>query len=196
MSSPEQPRLAGGERAELSAIACAAVVAAARGERYSLPSPPAGALAAPGASFVTLHRDDGALRGCIGSIEPRRPLAEDVAANARAAALDDGRFAPVGADELSRMLLEISLLSPLTPLVVDSRPALLAALRRGVDGLLIDDGVRRATFLPSVWQQLPEADRFLSQLERKAGLPVGGWPRGLRVFRYTTERFPAVPVAV
>lgn len=194
MRSPDRPRLAADERNELSAIACGAVVAAVRGERFSWPPAEAGALAAPGASFVTLHRNDGALRGCIGSIEARRPLATDVAANARAAALEDSRFEPVDVGELAELMLEVSVLSPLTPLAAASRAELLAALRRGVDGLLLEAGARRATFLPSVWEQLPEAERFLAQLERKAGLPVGGWPRGLRVFRYTTEALPAVAV--
>jgi AmmeMemoRadiSam system protein A len=179
------------ERAALGRIARAALVAAVE-PRPGRPGvdPPAALprLARPGASFVTLHAG-GELRGCIGSIEPRRPLAEDVAVNARAAALEDPRFAPVGPDELAGLELEISVLSPLEPIAARSRAELLATLRPGVDGLLITDGSSRATFLPAVWGQLPAPAEFLAQLERKAGLPAGGWSPTARFARYRVESF-------
>jgi AmmeMemoRadiSam system protein A len=187
--------LTAAERDRLVAIGRAALVAAVRDDNYAPPSPLTGRLGAPGASFVTLHVGAGELRGCIGSLAPRRPLAEDVAANARAAAREDLRFAPVGAHELDGLSFEISLLSPLAPLAVASRRELLAALRPGVDGLVLDDGERRATFLPAVWAELPEPERFLAQLERKAGLPAGGWSRALRAWRYTAVSLPAANAA-
>lgn len=188
------PVLDAGERAGLLAIGRAALVAAVR-ERPYVPPPCAGRLAAPGASFVTLRGGDGALRGCIGSLEPCRPLAEDVAANTRAAARDDLRFDPVGVDELARLTFEISLLSALSPLAVATRRELVAALRPGVDGLLLDDGDRRATFLPGVWEQLPEPELFVAQLELKAGLPPGAFPRTLRAWRYAVVSLPPVMAA-
>jgi AmmeMemoRadiSam system protein A len=194
MPSPEgAPELSAGERTELVAVGRAALLAAVGDATYS-PPPLAGRLAAPGASFVTLRRADGGLRGCIGSLEPRRPLAVDVAWNARAAAREDQRFAPVVAAELAGLSFEIALLSPLAPLAARSRRELLAALRPGVDGLLVDDGARRATFLPSVWEELPEPELFLAQLERKAGLAPGGFSRPLRAWRYATASLPLSPV--
>ncbi|HLF55386.1 MAG TPA: AmmeMemoRadiSam system protein A [Thermoanaerobaculia bacterium] len=180
-----------GERRTLAGIACGAIVAAVRARAFRLPAPDGSArLAAPGASFVTLHRG-GELRGCIGSIEPRRALVEDVAANARAAALEDIRFDPVVARELAELEVELSVLSPLSPLSAGSRAELLARLRPGVDGLVLEELHHRATFLPAVWEQLPEPIDFLAQLERKAGLAVGHWSTTLRFWRYAVESFPA-----
>jgi len=144
------------------------------------------ALTAPGASFVTLHRH-GALRGCMGSLEPRRPLAEDVAGNARAAAYLDPRFPPVEPAELAALALEISVLAPAQPLAAASEAELVAALRPGVDGLVLREGARRATYLPSVWSQLPDPQQFVRQLKRKAGLPPDHWSPALRFERYEVE---------
>jgi AmmeMemoRadiSam system protein A len=144
------------------------------------------ALVAPGASFVSLHRR-GALRGCMGSLEARRPLAEDVAGNARAAAFLDPRFPPVEPEELSELELEISVLGPARPLPAASEAELVAALRPGVDGLVLREGGRRATYLPSVWTQLPDAAEFVRQLKRKAGLPPDHWSATLRFDRYEVE---------
>lgn len=176
------------ERATLIRIARAALIDAVAG-RPAAPMPDAlsDRLSAPGASFVTLHAAAGELRGCIGSIEPRRPLAEDVAANARAAALHDHRFQPLTAGELPGLELGISVLSPLEPLPVTSRAELLALLRPGSDGLLLEAGPHRATFLPAVWSQLPTAERFLEQLELKAGLAVGAFSKETRYARYSVE---------
>jgi len=183
-------RLADDERTELAAIARAAVVAAARGEAPPSVLVRAPRLTQPGASFVTLTAR-GELRGCIGSLEPRRSLAEDVAANACAAALDDDRFPPLNASELPDVELEISILSPPRPLPAESRDELLARLRPGVDGLVLRDGWHRATFLPAVWEQLADPELFLSHLERKAGLAPGHWSPTVRFERYEVESFPA-----
>ena len=142
-----------------------------------------GELADPGACFVTLERD-GRLLGCIGSLAPHRPLGIDVAHNAAAAAFDDPRLPPVSWDDLIRLDVHISVLGPLEPLAVSDREQLAALLRPGTHGLLIDDGLHRATFLPSVWSQLPGAGSFLDALWRKAGLPPASWPDRLSVSRY------------
>jgi AmmeMemoRadiSam system protein A len=138
------------------------------------------------ASFVSLHLGP-ELRGCIGSLEARRPLALDVAHNAHAAAFRDPRFPPVSADECKRLSLEISLLTPAEPLAFGSEAELLAQLAPMVDGLILEERGRRGTFLPVVWEMLPEPRDFLAQLKRKAGLPAGYWSDSLRAWRYRTE---------
>jgi len=140
------------------------------------------------ATFVTLH-ENGQLRGCIGTLEAHRPLVEDVADNAFSAAFRDPRFAPVSAAERDRLDLEISVLSPATPMQFDSEQDLLQQLRPGIDGLVLEDGPYRGTFLPSVWEQLPDPVDFLRQLKRKAGLSVDHWSPSLKVSRYVTESF-------
>ncbi len=142
----------------------------------------------PGASFVTLN-EHGRLRGCIGSLEAIRPLVEDVAHNAYAAAFSDPRFPPLQARELCDLDLHISLLWPATPMQFDSEEDLIRQLRPGVDGLILEDGDHRATFLPSVWESLPDAHDFLQHLKLKAGLPADDWPDTIRVSRYVTESF-------
>lgn len=149
--------------------------------------PPALRLAS--ASFVTLQLA-GTLRGCVGELEPRRPLAVSVACNAFAAAFRDPRFGPLRADEASRLELHVSVLSALEPLAAASEQELLAALRPGADGLVLDDGRRRATFLPAVWRTLAEPREFVRALGRKAGLPAEGWPPELRAWRYSVEEIP------
>lgn len=145
-------------------------------------------LAEPRASFVTLERD-GALRGCIGTLEACRPLVADVAHNAWAAAFADPRFPPLDATEYGGIRVHISVLTPPVPLPAASEPELLAALRPDVDGLVLEEiGGRRATFLPAVWAQLPDPREFLSQLKLKAGLPREYWSDTLRFRRYHAER--------
>ncbi len=145
-------------------------------------------LAAPGASFVTLHRQ-GELRGCIGSLEAHRPLVVDVAENAFAAAFRDPRFSPLAVDEFDDLEIEISVLSPPEPMAFTDEADLLRQIRPGVDGLILEDMGRRGTFLPSVWAQLPRREDFLAHLKLKAGLPPGHWSPTVRVWRYTTESF-------
>ncbi len=154
------------------------------------PGPWSAALCESRASFTTLTLG-GELRGCRGTIDARRPLAEDVWANAWASAYEDPRFPPVSVDELPRLELSISVLSPLEEMTVASESALLEALEPGVDGLVLSHGAVRATFLPTVWRQLPDARAFVAQLKHKAGWPAAFWPRDLKAFRYHTESFPA-----
>lgn len=146
------------------------------------------ALRAVRASFVTLHLD-GRLRGCIGSIEARRALVSDVAENAYAAAFRDPRFAPLTGDEYPRVQISVSVLSPLSPIAFASEEELIGRLRPGVDGLVLEAEGHRGTFLPAVWESLPEPRRFLAELKRKAGLPADYWSDAVRVSRYTTESF-------
>jgi uncharacterized protein len=140
------------------------------------------------ATFVTLERHAD-LRGCIGVLDAFRPLVVDVAQNAFAAAFEDPRFPPLRAPEYPELTLKLSVLTPAEPLVFGSEAELLARIRPGIDGLILSDGGRRGTFLPSVWEQLPDPRDFLDHLKRKAGLPLGYWSDSLRVARYGTESF-------
>jgi AmmeMemoRadiSam system protein A len=143
-------------------------------------------LLAPGASFVTL-RIEGALRGCTGTLAATRALVSDVSHNAFRSAYRDPRFSPVDAAEIPRLDVHVAVLSPLVPLPAASEAALLEALRPGVDGLVLREGVRTATFLPAVWESLPNPQSFLAHLREKAGLPAGYWSQSLRFERYTTD---------
>jgi hypothetical protein len=146
------------------------------------------ALRAWGASFVTLRRG-GELRGCIGSLEAERPLALDVARSAHRAATADPRFPAVHPDELDSLSLHVSVLGPLERLHVATREELLAALRPGSDGLVLQQGGRRATFLDSVWEQLRTAEEFVRELERKAGLAADAWRQAVECWRYSAEHW-------
>lgn len=149
---------------------------------------PLPALQARGASFVTLTRN-GALRGCIGSLRPQRPLGDDIVANAIAAATADPRFPPLTLAELGEVSIEVSVLS--APEFIDfaSEDALLAQLRPGEDGLILFSGCRSATFLPQVWAQLPDPRDFLAALKEKAGLPAGRPTANLMAARYTVQKW-------
>ena len=142
----------------------------------------------PAATFVTL-REDGELRGCIGSIDARRPLGQDVAHNARAAASKDPRFAPVGRDEVDALDVEVSLLSAREPFAAASEADALAQLRPGIDGVYLEYGGASATFLPQVWESLPDPLVFLGELRRKAGLSARFWHPDVKLSRYTVEKF-------
>jgi AmmeMemoRadiSam system protein A len=140
------------------------------------------------ASFVTL-RMQGELRGCIGSIDPRRALGDDVAHNARAAAYRDSRFPPVSADERERLQVEVSVLSPRIALEAASEEEALCHLRPGVDGVCLEYQEFQATFLPQVWDSLPDPLDFLCELRRKAQLPMRFWHPAVKLSRYTVEKF-------
>lgn len=140
------------------------------------------------ATFVTLE-SNGRLRGCIGTLAAIRPLIGDVAHNAFAAGFHDPRFLPLSEPELEGLALHISVLSKPEPLEADSEETLLAQLRPGIDGLILTDLNRRSTFLPTVWESLPDPQKFLGQLKMKAGLPPNYWSATLRFQRYTTEIF-------
>jgi hypothetical protein len=141
-----------------------------------------------GATFVTLmlHGD---LRGCIGSIEATRPLGEDVQRNAISAALRDPRFPSLSRGELAEVRFEVSLLSAMIPLDVSTEGELLSVLRPMIDGLVIEWGHHRATFLPSVWEQLPQPREFLRHLKRKAGLREDFWAPEMCCWLYGTEKW-------
>jgi AmmeMemoRadiSam system protein A len=142
----------------------------------------------PGACFVTLTQQ-GKLRGCIGTLEAHRPLLLDVKANARAAAFSDPRFAPLRPDELAYTAIEISLLSAMQPLSFASEADALARLRPNIDGVVFEYGRYRSTFLPQVWEQLPEPRAFLAHLKAKAGLPASFWHDAVQLYRYTVSKF-------
>lgn len=141
-----------------------------------------------GATFVTLTRD-GRLRGCIGSLEAHRPLADDVRGNARAAAFRDPRFPPLSAAEWPGTKVEVSLLTVPEAMTFRDQADALAQLRPGIDGIVLSAGHRRATFLPQVWEQLPEAAAFLAQLKAKAGLPADYWGPDIRLERYAVRKW-------
>ena len=138
------------------------------------------------ASFVTLTIRQ-QLRGCIGTLEAIRPLVKDVVENAFAAAFRDPRFNPVQENEYHDLHYHISILNAPVPMLFDSEADLLSQLRPGVDGLVLEDLGRRGTFLPSVWESLPEPADFFRHLKTKAGLSTAHWSSSLRVQRYTVE---------
>jgi hypothetical protein len=147
------------------------------------------ALRQPGASFVTLtiRRE---LRGCIGTLEAYQPLAEDVREHAAGAALQDYRFPPVNEAELKDVAIEISRLTSPRPLRYNTSQELLERLRPGVDGLILRDGLRRSTFLPQVWEKLPDPADFLDHLCAKMGSSPNIWRyRPLQAFTYQVEEF-------
>ena len=140
------------------------------------------------AAFVTLTMD-GALRGCIGSLSASRALGEDVAANARAAAFQDPRFPKLKREEWPRCRVEVSLLSAPKPIAFADEAELLSLIRPGEDGLILDCDGKRATFLPQVWETLPEKRRFLDGLIEKAGLPADTRLARCKVSRYRVMKF-------
>jgi AmmeMemoRadiSam system protein A len=148
------------------------------------------ALAAAGASFVTLTKR-GELRGCLGALEAYQPLAADVREHAVAAALQDYRFPPVDASEVAELCIEISRLTPPEPLAYTTPEELLTRLRPGLDGVILSaDRWHRATFLPQVWEKVPDPASFLDHLCEKMGLPVDTWrTRHLEVKIYQVEEF-------
>ena len=141
-----------------------------------------------GACFITLEIN-GDLRGCIGSLEARRPLFEDIHANAVAAALHDPRFPPLTTDELANVNIEVSLLSPMQKLDVQSEEETIAKLRPGEDGVVFQYKNRKSTFLPQVWEQLSDAHHFLAHLRVKAGMPPGFWHPDVLIYTYKVDKF-------
>ena len=142
------------------------------------------ALRQPGLSFITLYRGD-QLRGCIGGLTPDHPLVEDVRLHAIAAATKDHRFSPLQADEIPEVTIEISVLSIPQPLEYQSAEDLVNKLHPGEDGVIIEQGLQRATFLPQVWKKIPDPKQFLEMLCEKALLPRDAWRSGdLRVLTY------------
>ena len=146
------------------------------------------ALALPGATFVTLTQN-GALRGCIGSLQAHRPLDQDVRANAVAAAFSDPRFPPLTLAELPRTRVEVSLLTAPQPMTFSSEADALRQLRPNLDGIILIAGQRRSTFLPQVWEQLPEPRTFMAHLKQKAGLPADWWSADVQLQRYEVQKW-------
>lgn len=138
------------------------------------------------ATFVTL-RNQGELLGCIGTLRPCRPLVCDVAHNAYHAAFSDPRFAPLTGAQLRGLGLHISILSPLEHLAVHCEDDLVALIRPGIDGVVIEDGERTATLLPAMWPRLADPRVFVRALKEKAELPAGYWPATITASRYTVE---------
>ena len=142
-----------------------------------------------GASFVTLTIHD-QLRGCIGAIEAYQPLADDVREHAVAAALEDPRFPPVREDELNRIQIEVSRLTRPVQIEYKNAEDLLSRIRPHVDGVILRDGYRRATFLPQVWEKIPDAIEFMNNLCYKMGVREDHWRhKHLNVFTYQVEEF-------
>ena len=169
----------------LLAIARAAIEAKLYGSASAVDAP---WLRQAGATFVTLMKD-GQLRGCIGSLEASRPLGADVAENAIAAAFRDPRFPPMTPDEWPRVRIEVSLLSAPKPMRFADEADLLAQLRPGEDGVILEADGRRATFLPQVWESIPDKRAFLLELARKAGLPADVRLARCRISRYRVTKW-------
>jgi AmmeMemoRadiSam system protein A len=178
--TPEQGR-------SLAELAVEAVYSRLTGVPHPPPRPADPDLLAPGACFVTLE-SRGVLRGCVGSLQPRRPLYLDVTRNAQSA-MNDPRLPAVSADDWPTLDVEVSVLSPLEPVAAGSRDELLAVLRPGVDGLVLAADGRRATFLPAVWAKLPDPARFLAALLAKGRWPAEGWPDGVAAWLYTSAEY-------
>jgi AmmeMemoRadiSam system protein A len=187
------------EKQALLRVARRALEAAVRGQRP--PGPEAGLparLRAPGCSFVTLTRG-GKLRGCIGGLQAEAPLHEDVARRAAQAALRDYRFPPVTPDELRDIEVEVSVLTPPEPLSYAGPDDLAARLRPGLDGVVLEWGGRKATFLPQVWEHAPDAEEFLGLLCEKLGVQADAWrtlPLSVWVYaviKFTEGEFGARP---
>lgn len=145
-------------------------------------------LHAPGATFVTLTQR-GHLRGCIGSLSAYRPLIDDVRENACAAAFSDPRFQPVNSKEFAGLRIEVSLLTPSTPLAFRDEADALAQLRPEIDGVILRLHHHRATFLPQVWEQLPDPGVFMAHLKQKAGLPAHFWSKDIVLERYQVKKW-------
>jgi hypothetical protein len=142
-----------------------------------------------GASFVTLTKNDH-LRGCIGTLEAYQPLALDVQEHAAAAALQDPRFPRVRFEEMEQIKIEVSVLTPKIPLEYKMPEELPEKIRPKIDGVVLQDGFRKATFLPQVWDQLEDPEAFLSHLCAKMGAPSNLWQKKLlTVYTYQVQEF-------
>ena len=179
-----------GQRRQLLVLARTSIEAALRRDAYvepQLQDLPA-ELLTPRSSFVTL-RIGGELRGCVGSLEGARPLAEDVWRNAYNAAFGDPRFIPLTAQDWGRSDVHVSVLTPPQPLHVSSEHDLLANLRPGLDGLILELEGARVTFLPAVWEQIADATDFVQQLKLKAGWRADFWSPEMKAWTYEAEEF-------
>jgi len=189
---PEKSRRVEADQAEAEKGASLLTLARAEIARQfweKVAAPPAEPwMAEPGASFVTLTRK-GDLRGCIGTLEAHRPLGIDVRENAVAAAFRDPRFMPLSRAEFDDVRVEVSVLSPHEVLAAGTEKDALAVLRPGIDGVVFEYGHFRSTFLPQVWEQLPDPAEFLAHLKRKAGLSMDFWSESVRLSRYSVSKW-------
>jgi AmmeMemoRadiSam system protein A len=178
------------QRSELLSLARASIEASLlTGECAPYNGPPLHEdLNRPGSSFVTLRVGDD-LRGCCGTIEATHPLYVDVWNNAYASAFNDPRFPALTREEWPATAIEISVLSEPERCDVRSEAELLDVLRPGIDGVILQSGARRSTFLPAVWEQLPDPRDFIRHLKLKAGWPANAWPADMQVWLYCTESF-------
>jgi AmmeMemoRadiSam system protein A len=182
--------LSTGDRQTLLEVAQRAIERGLAGDRLKVrPEEFSACLQAQAASFVTIKVRQ-QLRGCIGTLEAQRALIADVVSNAYSAAFRDPRFPALTRAEFLLLDIHISVLSEPQPMAVESEADLLAQLRPGIDGLVLEEGYHRGTFLPAVWEHFSEPREFVQHLKRKAGLPADYWSPALRVSRYTTESFP------
>jgi AmmeMemoRadiSam system protein A len=188
------------ERERLLQLARQALIHAAR--REPLPplelQPESDALRRVGCAFVTLTKA-GQLRGCIGGLEARMPLAADVWEHAYMAALEDFRFQPVDPEELPAIELEVSVLTQPQPLEYRVPGELLRKVRPMIDGVILTAGLRRATFLPQVWEKVPDPEEFFDRLAEKAGLPAESWRQGqvqIQTYQVISFHETAGPTAV
>jgi AmmeMemoRadiSam system protein A len=165
-----------------------ATISSALGEPVSKASEDFPWLQELGACFVTLTKNQ-QLRGCIGTLEAYRPLLVDVKSNAYAAAFRDPRFSPLTAEELPHTSIEISLLSPMQAMEFSSEKDALAQLKPNIDGVVFEYGHYRSTFLPQVWEQLPDAAVFMARLKHKAGLQPEFWDKEVKLYRYTVNKW-------
>ena len=189
-SPSSEPQVAPDDAELLLDLADASVIAGLAGRPAPLPALdvlPA-ALRREVGAFVTLTVDD-ALNGCIGNIDGAEPLGVAVPRLAWSAAFADPRLPALRADQYGRLTISVSILSPLAPMMVASRAKLVAELRVGADGLVIGTPTRRAVFLPSVWEQLPDPGDFVDCLYLKAGLRVGSWPPGMMARHFSVMSF-------
>jgi len=192
ISSAEPPLLTDAELEWLVDLARRAVRQHVEFGTYMVACAPAAALRAPGASFVTL-KQRGALRGCIGSLNAHRPLADDVTANALAAAFRDPRFKPLSSEETTMTSVQIAVLTPPSAAFrVRGEDELYAQLAPGKDGLIVRHGSCQATYLPSVWEQLPAPSDFVGELRRKAGIAATLPVSALEFQRYSTQSSRAI----
>lgn len=188
-SSESTLDLSGEDRRTLVQLARASIESGLQSRKLHLdPSEYSASLQRPGASFVTIRVLE-ELRGCIGSIEARRVLVVDVVKNAHAAAFSDPRFGALTLKEFGDLSVHISVLSEPQELSFTSEDDLICQLRPGIDGVILEEGSCRATYLPAVWKALPDAREFLGQLKLKAGLPADYWSKHIQIRRYTTESF-------
>ena len=152
------------------------------------PEPAQAALSQSGATFVTLTQH-GQLRGCIGSLEAWRTLDQDVRANAKAAAFRDPRFNPLTRNEFDHTRFEVSLLTPALPITFTDEADAIRQMRPGIDGMILECHGRRGTFLPQVWESLPDPQQFFTHLKQKAGFAPDFWSPDVKLYRYEVQKW-------